>query len=96
MLYQAVCIVSLQSVNPNWNGITVQKCHIPAKIGNFFVLRDHEIWWMTLKSTGHHFYATSGFVHHCLAISQFKLELQSGNAQFGSKSVIFVPCDLEI
>ena len=34
---------------------------------------------------------------HCIvAIGKFKLELQSGNAQFGSKSTIFVPCDLEI
>ena len=29
------------------------------------------------------FYATSSFVHHSVAISQYKLELQSGNAQFG-------------
>ena len=36
-------------------------------------------------------------MHHFVAIGEFKLELQSGNAQFGSKSVIlFVPCDLEI
>ena len=32
-----------------------------------------------------------------LSISEFKLKLQSGNVQFGSKSAIFfVPCDLEI
>ena len=37
------------------------------------------------------------FVHHFKAISEFKLELQSGNAQFGSKlAIFFVPCDLEI
>ena len=39
----------------------------------------------------------STFVHHFIAIGEFKLELQSGNAQFGSKSAIFfVPSDLEI
>ena len=45
----------------------------------------------------HLFYATSSFVHHLIPISEIKLGLQSGNAQFGSKSAIcFVPCDREI
>ena len=30
------------------------------------------------KTIGHLFYATSSFVHHFVAIGQFKLELQSG------------------
>ena len=42
------------------------------------------------KTTGHLFYVASSFVHHFIAISEFKLKLQSGNAQFGSKSVIFL------
>ena len=41
------------------------------------------------KTIGHLFYATSSFVNHFIAIGEFKLELQSGNAQFGSKSTIF-------
>ena len=41
------------------------------------------------KTIGHLFYAASSFVHHFVAIGEFKLELQSGNAQFGSKSMIF-------
>ena len=52
---------------------------------------------VTLKSDGwhwktiwHHFYATSSFVHHFIAINEFKLELQSGNAQFWSKLTIFL------
>ena len=50
------------------------------------------------KTIGHfyHFYATLSFVHHFIAIGKFKLELQPGNAQFGSKLAFFVPCDLEI
>ena len=32
------------------------------------------------KTIGHLFYATSSFVHHFVAIGEFKLELQSGNA----------------
>ena len=41
------------------------------------------------KIIGHLFYATSSFVHHFVAIGEFKLEFKSGNAQFGSKSMIF-------
>ena len=42
------------------------------------------------KTIGLLFYTTSSFVHHFVAIGEFKLELQSGNAQFGSKSTIFL------
>ena len=35
-------------------------------------------------------------MHHYIAIYEFKLELQSGNAQFGSKLALFFLCDLEI
>ena len=54
-----------------------------------------DVWpWKTI---GHPFYATSSFVHHFVAIGDFKLELQSGNAQFGSNLTIFRavwPCNL--
>ena len=40
------------------------------------------------KTIGHLFYATSSFVHHFVAIGEFKLELQSGNARFGWHSNI--------
>ena len=43
----------------------------------------------TWKTIGHLFYTTLSFVHHFKAMSEFKLELQSGNAQFGSKLMIF-------
>ena len=42
--------------------------------------------WKTIE---HLFYATSSFVQHFVAICEFKLELQSGNAQSGSNSTIF-------
>ena len=42
------------------------------------------------KIIGHLFYTTSNFVHHFKSISEFKLELQSGNTQFRSKSAIFL------
>ena len=40
------------------------------------------------KTTGHLSYATSSFVHHFMAISEFKLDLESGNTQFGSKFLL--------
>ena len=49
---------------------------------------DLEMWRMSLKK-GHIFYATSSSVHYCIAICKFKLELQSENAKFESKSSIF-------
>ena len=48
------------------------------------------------KTIEHLFYTTSSFVHHLKAISEFKLELQSRDVQFGWTSFVFVPCDLEI
>ena len=42
------------------------------------------------KTIGHLFNASSIFVQHFIAIGEFKLELQSGNAQSRSKLTIFV------
>ena len=42
--------------------------------------------WETI---GHIFCESSSFVHHITAIVEFKLELDSGNSQFGSKSTFF-------
>ena len=41
------------------------------------------------KTIGHLFYATSSFVHLFVPIGEFKLKLQSGNAQSGSNSTFF-------
>ena len=100
-----------------------------SKLVFFFVVRDLEIWWMTLnkanlrdliaatglvisnriqivnfsarvtvkldgwprKTIGHFFYTMSSFVHHFKSIGEFKLDLQSRNAQLGSKLVIGYP-----
>ena len=77
-------------------GVTVRKHPFWVNIDDFFsrVTLQFDVWpWKTI---GHLFYATSSFVHHFVAIADFKLELQPGNAQFGSNSTIFKPCDLEI
>ena len=71
--------------------VTVQKRSIRVKIDDFFYPRDLEILpsgWPS-KTIGHLFYATSSFVYHFVPTGEFKLELQSGNAQFGSYSTIF-------
>ena len=82
--------------------VTVQKRPIWVKFDDFQsrVTSKFDVWpWKTI---GHLFYATSSFVHHFITISDFKLEIQYGNAQFGSKSTIFravwpwnLMCDLE-
>ena len=41
------------------------------------------------KTIGHLSLAVSSFVQHFIAIGEFKLELLSGNAKFGSNSTIF-------
>ena len=56
----------------------------------FFVLCDLEFWWMSLKNYRATLPYHTKFVHHFKAIDEFKLELQSGNFQFGSKSVFRV------
>ena len=77
--------------------ITVQKRPIWVKFNNSqsHVTLKFDRW--PRKTIGHLFNATSSFVHHFVAISDSKLEIQSGNAQFGSKWTIFRavwPCNL--
>ena len=71
------------------NGVTVRKRPIWVKIDDFLshVTLIFDGW---PKTAGHLFYSTSSFVHHFMAICQFKTELLSGNAKFGSK-LIFCP-----
>ena len=70
-------------------GFTVQKHSIRVEIGDMLsrVTLKFDGWpWKTI---GHLFYATSSFLQHFVAIGEFKLELQSGNAQSGPNSTIF-------
>ena len=70
-------------------GVTVGKHLFRVKIDDFFCPLTLQFDGWPWKTLGHFFYATSSFVHHLVAIGVFKLELQSGNAQFGSNSTIF-------
>ena len=63
----------------------VRKRPIWVKIGDvlYRVTLKFDGWpWKTI---GHLYYTTSSSMHHFVAIGEFKLEVQSGNAQFGSK-----------
>ena len=54
----------------------------------FFSLWDLQIWWMTSVNKRVLFYSTSSSVNYFVAICEIKLELQSGNAQIGTKFVL--------
>ena len=84
-LHQALCIISNPSVKSNLS-------YSPESLNSgqnwrFFlscVTLKIDGWpWKTIYGLS---YAASSFVHHFMAIGEFKLELQSGNAQFGSTS----------
>ena len=71
--------------------VTAGNAHFGSKLTIFLsrvTLKFDE--WLS-KFRGHSFYTTPSFVHHFKTIGEIKLELQSGNAQFGSKSAIFCP-----
>ena len=70
-------------------GVTVRKPPIWVKIDDFLAVWPCNLTDDLEKTIGHIFYVASSFVHHFITIGEFKLELQSGNAQFGSKSTIF-------
>ena len=96
LLYYVKLCASFQSQQWIETWVTGQKRSIWAKIRDFLsrvTLRfDGQPW----KTIGHLIYSASNFLHHFIAISEFKLDLQSGNTQLGSKSKIFFSCDLEI
>ena len=86
------CFKLFTSFRSHWwiqTGVTVRKCLIWVKINDFFSHVTLKFDRRPSKTIGHLFYATSSFVQHFVAIGEFKLELQSGNAQSGLKSMIF-------
>ena len=88
LLYYFKLCASIQT------GVTIRTRQIWVKIGHFLsrVTLKFDRWpW---KPIGHLSYATSSSVHHFIAMGRFKLELESRNPQFGSKSAIFAPWNL--
>ena len=82
LVYVKLC-ASFQSHRWIQTGVTVRKRQIWVAIGDFLPC-DVKIWQMTLKNN-----ATTSFVFHFIDICRFKMEIQPGNAKFGSNSVIF-------
>ena len=80
---------SFRSYRSIQTGATVRKHLIWVKIDDFLSRVTLKFDGWPSKTIGHLFYATSSFVHHFIAIDQFKLELQSGNALSGSNSTLF-------
>ena len=95
------CFKLCVSFHSHWRietGVTVWKRPIWVKIDIFLSpvsLKFDEWPWKTI---GHLSYAASRFVYHFIAIGVFKLQLQSGNGQFGSNQNpwFFAPSVLEI
>ena len=89
MQLQALCIISWPLVNSNWS--YSPETLNPGQNRQFVprvTLKSDEWPWKTI---GHFSYAASSFGHNSMAIGEFKLELQSGDAHFGSKSAMFCP-----
>ena len=89
LLYYTKLCASFQIYRWIQIGVTVRKRSIWVKIGNLLSRVTLKFDGWPCKTIGHLFYATSSFVYHFILIGEFKFELQSGNAQFGSKSTIF-------
>ena len=70
--------------------VTVRNRPIWVIIGDFLSRVTLTFVGWPWKTIGHPFYTTSSFVHRPKAMGEFKLELQSGNTKFGSKSMIFL------
>ena len=69
--------------------VTVRKRSIRAKISDLLSRVTSKFNGWPWKTIGHLFYVASNFMHHFIAIAEFKLKLQSRNDQLGSKLVIF-------
>ena len=70
--------------------VTARKRPIWVKFDDFYSRATLKFDRWPCKTMGHLFYATSSFVQHFVPIGEFKLKLQSENAQFGSKPTIFL------
>ena len=90
LLYYIKICVSFQIHRWIQTKVTVRKRSIRVQIGDFLSCVTLRFDGWPWKTIGHLFYTTSSFVHHFIPIGDFKFQLQSGNAQFGSKSTIFL------
>ena len=85
LLYYVKLCVSFQSHRLIETGVTFWKPSIRVTIGDFCPVWPWNLTDDLAKQKWHLFYATSSLVHHLMAMGEFKLELQSRNAQFYGK-----------
>ena len=90
LLYYIKLCASLQIHQWIQTGVTVRKRSIRVKTGDFLSRLTLKFDGRPWKTIWHLFYTTLSFVQHFKAIGILNLELQSGNAQFGSKLKIFL------
>ena len=82
------CFKLCATFHSHWwiqTGVRILKRPIWVKFDDFqsHVTLKFDVWpWKTI---GHLYYVTSSSMHPFVAIGEFELELQSGNAHFGSK-----------
>ena len=76
-------------------GVTVRKCSIRVKIGDFLSRVNLKFDGWPWKIIRHLFYTTLSFVQHFKAIGVFKLELQSETLNPGQNWQFFVLDDFE-
>ena len=86
LLYYVKLCASFQIHRWIQTRVTVRKCSIRVEIGDILPNITLKFDGRPRKTIGHLFNTASCFVHYyCKSIGEVKLELQSGNAQFGSK-----------
>ena len=91
LLYYIKLCVSFQMHRWIQTEVTLRVHSIQVEICDFLSLVTLKFDGWPWETIGHLFDTTPSFVHHFKSIGEFKLVLQSGNAQFGSKSAIFCP-----
>ena len=96
LLYYTKLCASFQSHRGSQTWVTVRYAQVRSKSVIFLSCVTLKFDGWPWKSIGHIFYATLSFVHHLIAIDEFKLGLQSRNSQFGSNLGFFAPCDFGI
>ena len=96
LLYYIKLCVSFQIHRWIQTKVTVRKRSIRVKIGNFFVLCDLEIWWMTLENNRAPllYYIKLCASFHTHWWFQISVSLETLNS--GQNWQFFEPCDLEI
>ena len=80
LLHHVKLCASFQSHRWIKTWVTVRKHSIRVKISDFLSDATLKFDGCPWKTIGHLFYVASSFVHYFIAISEFKLKLQSGNA----------------